>query len=150
MTLEQGAISALAATVAALGYLFGLLWQRSQRCEEIREKQTEQIAALNRAVGLAEGENEVKANCQAPACPWRPPVKAGLITGTLVLVLFALSSCSLPFARNYELSYSPDGKQTVGARVHFDAAPMVRTAGAGDKVIKPPFAGAEPLVVPAR
>jgi hypothetical protein len=70
MTLENAAIAALSAVVTALCYLFKLLWDRSQQCEQWRQEKEPIIEQMAEQLGIHSGITRMVNACQVEGCPY--------------------------------------------------------------------------------
>lgn len=68
MTLENACLSALAAVVSALCYLFGLLWKRSQQCETWRAEKEPLIREMSEKLGALNSAMSFFRQCKTPQC----------------------------------------------------------------------------------
>lgn len=80
MTLENAAIAALSAVVGGLCFLFKLLWDRSQQCEEWRREKEPIIQEMAEKLGLLTGIARLVQECKTQGC-----VFAGRISETMSL-----------------------------------------------------------------
>lgn len=71
MSFEQGSIIVIGSVTAALVFLFGLLWKRSEQCEKDRRELRTEVEALKEAKGLAHGELISYRRCPAARCPFK-------------------------------------------------------------------------------
>ena len=83
MTLENAAIAALSAVVTALCYLFKLLWDRSQQCEQWRKDKEPLLQEMAEKLGLLTGIARLVQDCKTSGC-----VFAGRMSETLSLRKF--------------------------------------------------------------
>lgn len=70
MPLETAAIAALGAVTTALCFLFRLLWNRSQECEQWRKEKEPLIARMAKELGLHTGVSRLVNDCKTPNCPF--------------------------------------------------------------------------------
>ena len=68
MTLEQAFITAISGVVAALCYLFRLLWQRSQECEQWRKEKGPEIEEMERSIGSLSSIVSLVQSCKTDGC----------------------------------------------------------------------------------
>lgn len=79
MTLESGLTYALTAVTGALCFMFKLLWDRSNRCEQDRYELRHELEKLKEAKGVAMGELDIRRMCRLSDCPFvfKPTVETG-------------------------------------------------------------------------
>jgi hypothetical protein len=68
MSLETALISAVAAVVSGLCFLFRLLWSRSLACEKWREEKEPLINSLASQVGTLSGIMRLVHGCKVEGC----------------------------------------------------------------------------------
>jgi len=80
MTLENAAIAALSAVVTALCYLFKLLWDRSQQCEQWRQEKEPIIEQMAEQLGIHSGITRMVNACRVEGCPYAGKLTAETIS----------------------------------------------------------------------
>lgn len=72
MSAEQILLAGLTAVTTALVVLWGLLWQRSEKCEADRISLRLEIEDIKSKHGKATGELGMFERCQSQSCPFKP------------------------------------------------------------------------------
>lgn len=70
MTLESAALAALGTVTTALCFLFGLLWKRSQDCENWRNEKEPLIQQMAQQLGIHSGISRMVNICKVENCPY--------------------------------------------------------------------------------
>ena len=92
MTLEQALLTGISALTGALVFLFRILWQRSEVCEQDRVELRLRLERLEGDNGRAQGELKAVQNCRQDGCPFRVASVIALMAGLSMSGM--LASCA--------------------------------------------------------
>lgn len=119
MTLEDAAVRAMVPVVGALCFLFKLLWNRSDECENDRRELRKAIegllkdgATVQGELGEAEAMVQLMQKCPQPQCPWKG--MATFVIGGAILMLLLPSCASGPPTK---VTYHRSAKEFVSVEI---------------------------------